>query len=341
MRVDVFVNQQAGRARLEMLRERISRALFRCELVFHAPGSVEEMQALIQAGIEAGTDGLMVCGGDGTINHCLPPLMKAGEKGTSLPPVCIVPAGTANDLAQALNISDRADRAARAIFEGDIKEVDLIRIRDENGVVKYMVTNGGSGIGAFTAQAANGIKGWLKGISLQARTEPTLARLSGGLEKSMQIIGGRVYELPIIREIWKWNFEDWRLEVTLPDGQKLTSTAPIVLISNQARLANHFLPAPFTKNDDGKFNLLLIEAANHHELIRSVVDLRLGRTLAPDRSQQHEVTSVVIESRSGRNARKLVFFGDGEILFEDARRLEIECVHPGVRIMKMGEREKS
>jgi diacylglycerol kinase family enzyme len=340
MAVDVLVNQKAGRANLERLEERISRALFRCELVFHAPGSIGQMQALLQASVDAGSDGIVICGGDGTINHCLPALMKAGER-CPPPPVCIVPAGTANDLAQASGIPDKADRAARALFEGNLRDVDVIRIRDERGVAKYMVTNGGSGLGAFTARAANGIKDVLQRASRHARADPSLAWISGGLETALQVMGSRVYDLPVIGEIWKWDFTDWRLEVTLPDGQKLRSTAPIVLISNQPRLGRHFLPAPFTRNDDGKFNLLLVEAANHRELIRSVVDLRLGMPPDPHRSQQLEASSLVIESRSGRNAPKLAFFGDGELLFDDAHRLEIECLHPGIRIMTMGPREAS
>jgi len=251
-----------------------------------------------------------------------------------------VPAGTANDLAQVYGIPDKADRAARALLEGTLKDVDVIRIRDERGVAKYMVTNGGSGIAAFTAQAAEAIKDLWKRASLRAGAHQSLAWISGGLRTARQAMGSHVYELPLIAEICKWDFTRWRLEVTLPDGHKFSSAAPIVLISNQPRLGRHFLPAPFTRNDDGKFSLLLIEAANHRELLRSVVDLRLGVPPDPRRSQRHEVSSLVIESTSAGNAPKLVFFGDGEILFDDARRLEIECVHPGISIMTIGAGEQ-
>jgi diacylglycerol kinase family enzyme len=333
--VDVIVNQNAGRADLDRLKGRISRVLFRCGLAFHTPRSIEQMQALIRSRVDAGSDGLVICGGDGTIHHCLPALMGDAE-GRPAPPVCIVPAGTANDLAQASGIPAEPGRAARALLEGSPKDVDVIRIRDEHGVAKYMVTGGGSGIGALVAQAANGIKDSFRRASIQARANPLLAWASGGLETSLQVMGSRVYELPIIAEIWKWDFMAWRLEVTLPDGRRLVSTAPIVLISNQPRLARHFLPAPFTRNDDGRFSLLLVEAANHRELIRSAVDMRLGVPPDSRRTRQFEVSTVVIEAASGHNAAKLAFFGDGEILFEGARRLEIECVHPGIRIMTTG-----
>ena len=335
MTVDVVVNRNAGRADLDRLKERIARALFRCELAFHVPGSIEQMQALVKSKADGGCDGIVICGGDGTIHHCLPALLEAGKR-CPAPPVCIVPTGTANDLAQASGIPGRADRAARALLEGDLKNVDVIRIRDEHGVAKYMVTNGGVGIAALVAQTANGIKDSMRRASRQARANPLLAWISGGLETALQAMGSRVYELPIVGEVCKWEFKGWRLALTLPGGRKLTSTAPIVLISNQPRLGRHFLPAPRTRNDDGRFNLLLVEAANHQELIRSIVDLRLAIPPDPRRSQQYEVSSLLIESDD-----KLAFFGDGEILFHDARRLEIECVHPGIGIMTTGAREQS
>lgn len=315
--VDVVVNRNAGRADLEKLRSVISRALFRCELVFHAPGSIGQMQALVRERRDAGSDGIVICGGDGTIHHCLPALMVDGRTRAG-PAVCIVPAGTANDLAQASGIPDETHRAARVLLEGSVKDVDVIRIRDEHGTARYMVTNGGSGIGAFVARAADGLKDSLK----RARLGPALRAL-----------GSRIYELPVVGEVCKWDFKHWRLEVTLPGGQRLKSTAPIVLISNQPRLGRHFLTAPFTRNDDGRFNLLLVEAANHSELIRSIVDLRLGIPPDAHRSQQHEVSSLVIESTSDGQTAGLAFFGDGEILFDGARRLELDCIHPGIRIM--------
>ena len=62
--VDVVVNRNAGRADLEKLKGRISRALFRCELVFHAPASIGQMRALVRERVDAGTDGIVICGGD-------------------------------------------------------------------------------------------------------------------------------------------------------------------------------------------------------------------------------------------------------------------------------------
>jgi diacylglycerol kinase (ATP) len=65
------------------------------------------------------TDGIVVCGGDGSIASAAPAVMESGL------PLGIIPAGTANDLARTLAIPlDFAD-AADVIVAGHTRKIDL------------------------------------------------------------------------------------------------------------------------------------------------------------------------------------------------------------------------
>lgn len=73
-----------------------------------------------------GTDRIVVCGGDGTINELLPVL---GET-SSPPPLGIMPFGACNDLALALGIPRGIESAVQVLLDGTRTTVDLGRIGD-------------------------------------------------------------------------------------------------------------------------------------------------------------------------------------------------------------------
>lgn len=85
-------------------------------------------------------DLIFVLGGDGTVHGLLPALLKADT------PVCVVPMGTANDLARGLGIPDQPLTAIKLLLQGDPKYIDV-------GVVNgHLFINVASvGIGAFVA----------------------------------------------------------------------------------------------------------------------------------------------------------------------------------------------
>ena len=72
-------------------------------------------------------DLMVVAGGDGTVNFVVN-AMK--QKGLDIP-VGIIPAGTANDFAKALGMSDRPLEAARQIAFGRVDRVDCGRVNNQ------------------------------------------------------------------------------------------------------------------------------------------------------------------------------------------------------------------
>jgi diacylglycerol kinase family enzyme len=347
VRVDVFFNKLAGKADLGAIRAGVRRALFRCDVGFWEPCDVPDFHRMLRACLAdlaesplGQTDGIVLCGGDGTFNSALPPFVEALEAGVPLPPVSLIPVGTANDLAGEAGISREIDRAARALLEGTVRRVDILEVRDERGRKAYFATNGGLGIAAATTREVNRFKRSLRMLSGQGAASaavPSLwgaARALGGgaLSGLQNRLGARIYELGVVRELLRWNGTDWRVRVRLPGREPFVSRSPLLLISNQPAVGRHFVTAAFTRNNDGKFNFLSIEPTHPLAVPLAILEMRRGHAPSGPGVVRAEAASVELEAVRG--SRKLLFFGDGEVLFENASRLAVRCIHPGVPLLE-------
>jgi YegS/Rv2252/BmrU family lipid kinase len=72
------------------------------------------------------TELVVVCGGDGSINYVVNCMRSAGIN----PTLGIVPMGTANDLANALDLSHQPSVALRRILEGEVHKIDCCKVND-------------------------------------------------------------------------------------------------------------------------------------------------------------------------------------------------------------------
>lgn len=106
----------------------------------------------------AGSDLLVIAGGDGTINEVINGLMTdtASIPEKRLPRLGIVPIGTANVLAHELGIPASITDAVRVIFSGSCKNISLGRI---NG--KYFSLMAGIG---FDGETVRGVKMKMKRV---------------------------------------------------------------------------------------------------------------------------------------------------------------------------------
>src|SRR4051794_27729947 len=77
----------------------------------------------VRKAIEAGTDLLIVWGGDGMVQRTMDAL--ADTRGGAKVPVAIIPAGTANLLATNLGIPHDLEQAVRIAFHGSRRKLDL------------------------------------------------------------------------------------------------------------------------------------------------------------------------------------------------------------------------
>lgn len=321
MRVAVIINSKAGSVDETLVRQKVEEALFRCDLRFLVPQSHDDTAVFLAQEIER-ADALMICGGDGTINVTLQCLIKrAGDR--ALPPLCLVRSGTANDLALQIGVSHKIERAARSILEGRIERIDLVELVSDDGQKAVMITNGGIGIPAVTADAANRVRAALQKVATTPKTAGAFTYLAQRSYKMLKGIGPGVYTMMAAEALRTWKSDDWEVEVEVPGQDSFTTKASSILVNNQPSMGRSFTPAPYTSNSDGLVNLLVTEALTMKDQISAVANLMSGQ---PDRlkiNRSFETPSLRLSS--GKQARPLTFFGDGEILLRDVRQIDIRC----------------
>lgn len=326
MKIDIIINRKAGTPGRADLIEPVRSALSHCGLDFHLPESIPETRDILSRVVDRGTDCLMICGGDGTLNSVLDPLVERMEFGEKVPPLCLIPTGTANDLASTLGVSRKIGQAARAAYEGKIRNIDILEITSEK-TKSYMITNGGMGIPAETAFHANRAKEWAK--SSAKCTLPKIFRpLSYFGKKAVNRAGSKIYEAMLVRELLRWEQDAWEIHMESPDHKPAITRAPMILVNNQSSIGGNFVPAPMTLNHDGKFNVFLFSPTRLMSQVKSIVDIKRGKIT--DRCPNFETTDVKFTVPA--HAKPFTFFGDGEIIHRDVRELAVRCIHPGLPV---------
>ena len=330
MRVDILINRKAGLSRNADLISPVRNAIPHGSLYFHLPESLQESEQELQRILNRGTDCLMICGGDGTLNSILKPLMDRLNANEKVPPISIIPTGTANDLASELKISKKIEIAAKAAYQGTIRNVDVLEISSSHGK-SYMITNGGMGIPAETAHQANRAKEWAQ------RTTPcTLPRLFHPFsklgKKLVTQVGPKIYEAMLLRELLRWENDDWSVTIEAPDQKPIHTKAPMILVNNQSSIGGHFVPAPKTQNHDGTFNVFLFNPTQILPQLSSILSIKNG--IIPSACPSFETSEISFSATS--NAKPFTFFGDGEVIHREIREMSIRCIHPGLPILAFG-----
>lgn len=329
MRVSVLINSKAGSVNADLIEAKVREALFRCDLQFCRPSTLIEMCDFLHEERVQKTDYIIICGGDGTINVALQCLMDC-EDHSSIPPIVVARSGTANDLAHEIGVSSRIDRAVRNIFEGVVKNIDVIEI-GSGEEIKYMLTNGGLGMPALAAELANKFRSHLQALATSPNSRSAFAYLAERSYHAVKKMGPTVYSMMSAEAMRTWDPEGWGLEIQIPGKVNIETHSPIVLVNNQQSIGRSFVPAPYTTNTDGKVNLLLSETRGLAEHTRAVLNIRRGSVDDSSVFKSFELKQFRLKSQNPRRA--LTFFGDGEILFKDVQELSIRCIHRGLPVM--------
>ena len=96
-KITIYLNKQASNTSYSHWKKRITRQLFRSELIFRTPSSIEELNKNLQEDIQNKVDAIISVGGDGTSN-----ILIQNMANTDIG-LLVIPAGTANDLASELS----------------------------------------------------------------------------------------------------------------------------------------------------------------------------------------------------------------------------------------------
>lgn len=284
-RISVFLNPHASKGNSLFPRRDIEHFFRKHELAIHSPKNINELNETIENEITKGVEYIFSVGGDGTANTISQNLIGKNVK------LMIMPAGTANDLANEAGIPKNI-KSISEIFndEKNSKLIDAIKINH-----RYMITNGGIGLASDVANIVN-----------------SLRKKSKIFKYLMKIMGKEIYSLVFAYQMLLRPYRKRPFFIESPDFPLLDPrvSSPLILINNQKFLGGKFKVAPFTNNNDGKFNVTIFLHTKRMGLLKTSLKMMHGKY--PIQGQElisFETDQLVINSLD--NA-PMEFFGDGE-----------------------------
>jgi YegS/Rv2252/BmrU family lipid kinase len=270
----VVLNPVAGVSEPGTVRERIESALQSRDIpseIYETTGK-EDLKQLVREAVKQGFKLFISAGGDGTLSSVIDGLV-----GTELPLV-VLPTGTWNALAQALDIPLQLDAAIELLFQDHrIQTIDAMQIGQN-----YYVLSVGAGVGSRTMENVKRQEKRKLGRFADLRT--ALAHL---LE-----------------------FRSHQFEVKI-DGKTARFRASELMVANSGILGLKVLQLdPGIRMDDGKLNVCRIYANTITEYLRLAASMFKG-------DQKHNWNIFCVEALEEVEIRcreKLPVQGDGDLI---------------------------
>jgi diacylglycerol kinase (ATP) len=261
---------------------------------FQAGSGAEWLQALPAASGDA--DAILIFGGDGTIHRHLQALVRLQL------PVLIVPAGSGNDFARALNLRSVRDsvRAWRDFESGKIqaRAIDLGVIVSSASPERthYFCGVAGCGLDSAAARRANQMPRWLRG--------------HGGYALAL---------LPLLLKL-----PSFSMRLTQVNGTQMKSDAEAEKLTLLAAFANTqfygdgMRIAPKADFADGKLDICRIDALNPFKLFCMFPTVYFGRHLLLPEVEYSRAERVRVQTET-----PLEIYADGEFVCETPAEISV------------------
>ena len=270
----IVVNPVAGVTQPEQVREKIESALQEREIPFEIYETTgdDNFKQIIRNAIQQGFKLVIASGGDGTLSGVVDGLVD-----TQIP-LLILPTGTWNALAQALNIPLQIDDAIELLFrEHNIQTIDAMQV-DKN----YFLLSISAGVGSRT----------MKDVKREEKRRfGRFADLWSALDHLLE-------------------FRSHQFEVKI-DGKFTKFRASELMVANSSILGLKILQLdPSIRMDDGKLNVCRIYASTINEYLRLAVSMFRG-------DQKHNWNIFCMEALREVEIHcreKLPVQGDGELI---------------------------
>jgi diacylglycerol kinase (ATP) len=262
---------------------------------FQAGSPTEWLQGLPASSGDA--DAILIFGGDGTIHRHLPALVRLQL------PVLIVPAGSGNDFARALNLRSLRDglRVWRDFEAGEIRAqaVDLGVIVPSASPERthYFCGVAGCGLDSAAARRANQMPRWLRGHGGYALALlPLLLKLPAFSMRLTQFNG-------------KGNDKDHT------EAEKLTLLAAF---ANTQFYGDGMRIAPEADFADGKLDVCRISTMNPFYLFCMFPTVYFGHHLLSPKVEYSKAERVVVETET-----PIEIYADGEFVCETPAEISV------------------
>jgi len=253
----LVANPQAGRGRGRRISEQAAAALRAhgqavSVYLTSGPGDAAALAADL---VVRGCGRLLTCGGDGTLNEVLPPIV-----GTEVE-VGVIPCGTGNDFSRALRIPNDWRGATRTLLTGRVQRLDVGRVipldseRGGDGDGRLFCTVAACGFDAQVGQAFNDRR---DGAGLFGRT-----LVSGTLSYLLSGLGRLARYRPV----------EMRLA---GDFGERHGRYVLVATGNTCSYGGGMRIAPGADPRDGLFDICIVEALSKTTLLRVLPRLFTG-----------------------------------------------------------------
>ncbi len=302
MRIKFIVNPKSKKADHSRLRKAIDERLPDIPVDIEQTVCPGHAVTIAQNAVKDNFDTIVAVGGDGTVNEVLNGII--GTK-TALG---IIPTGTANDLASYYHIPKDMVRACELIIERHLQAIDVIRVNRW-----CYVTAGGIGLPSEVAGIANAIKS-------NGKTGQLIGR----------IMGSKLYLLAVIGALLKTGRRRNPLSINFSGGRR-TASALSLMINNQPFLGRNFLMSPGAVNDDGMFDVCLIEnPAARMRMLAVILKVLTGRHIFSPGVRTWQTRKMILETE-----RPTAFLGDREI-GQKAKEFKIEILPRALNLITTG-----
>lgn len=269
----VILNPVSGDGDPSLIREPLERLLEPEAFRIYETVESDSPTQLARHAAEVGYGWVAVAGGDGTVSA-----VADGLIGTDTP-LYIIPAGTANAIAQGVGVPNDIEAACELIASEDkmIKQLDAIKIED-----KYYLLQVGIGIESATMQNTP--------------------------RRFKQLAGVFAYVTTAIKEAAEWEAQPYTLKV---DGKTYDIEAAELVIANLADVGVMDLKwHEEIRPDDGKLDIVIVRAKNILDYGKVLTALTEGKTVSSD---YIEFLTAEEEIEITMSQEKPVH-GDGEVL---------------------------
>jgi YegS/Rv2252/BmrU family lipid kinase len=187
---------------------------------------------LAREAADEGFEAVLACGGDGTLGQVLGGLLDTGI------PAGMVPAGTGNDFARTVGLSQEPMAAARQLISGHAAPIDLLSINDGALWAANVI---GAGFDAQVAERMNRRR-----------------RLAGGTF---------AYLVGIAQELVWFRPTEVRLRA---DDTEWEGRALLVAVANAKSYGGGMKVAPQAEIDDGLLDVVVVEHMGRLEFVRNL-----------------------------------------------------------------------
>jgi diacylglycerol kinase (ATP) len=259
--------------------------------------------ALWQLGLPASptdADAILIFGGDGTVHRCLPQLVKLQL------PVLVVPHGSGNDFARALQLRSVGDALAawrqfassQDSGKSNVRHIDL-------GVISALSSPGGSA-GASAPEPDGRYFCCVGGVGLDVE----VARRANQLPRALRRRGG--YLLSLLPALFGFQPVAVKVQASRDDPSSRSDTrhdgpAIVVAFANTPTYGGGIRIAPHARLDDGKLEICVVGAMAKARLLRLFPSVYSGRHVNVPEVKYFQADRLRIETERPRQV-----YADGE-----------------------------